>query len=55
MKGCYVISFWLLTQDFFLEELPKEGSTHIVANPEEVFEGDELRHIPAHHLTTSIG
>ena len=42
MKACNVISFWLLTQDFFLEKLLREDSTRIVANPAEVFEDDEL-------------
>ena len=26
-----------------------------MANPGEVFEGDELRHLPGHHLATIIG
>ena len=38
-----------------MEELRKEAWSYIVANPGEVFEGDELCHLPDHHLATIIG
>ena len=38
-----------------MEELRKEAWSYIVANTGEVFEGDELCHLPGHHLATIIG
>ena len=37
MKDCKANSFWLTTQDFFLEELLKAALTCIVASAGEVF------------------
>ena len=37
MKDCNANSFWLSTQDFFLEELLKASLTCIVASAGEVF------------------
>ena len=37
MKDCNANSFWLSTQDFFLEELLKAALTCIVASAGEVF------------------
>ena len=37
MKDCDANRFWGSTQDFFLEELPKEALMCIVANTGEVF------------------
>ena len=55
LEGSNAIGFWLSAQELFLEELRKEAWSYIVANPGEVFEGDELRHLPGHHLATIIG
>ena len=55
LDGSNAIGFLLCAQDLFLEELHKEAWSYIAANPGEVFEGDELRHLPGHHLATIIG
>ena len=55
MDGSNAIGFLLCAQDLFLEELHKEAWSYIVANLGEVFEGEELRHLPGHHLATILG
>ena len=54
LDGSNAIGFWLSAQDLFLEELNKEAWSYIAARPEQVFESDELLHLPAHHLATII-
>ena len=55
LEGSNAIGFWLSAQDLFLEELHKEAWRYIVANPGKVFEGDELRRLPANHFATILG
>lgn len=55
LDGSNAIGFWLAAKELFLDELEKEAWSYIVSNPVQVFEGDELLHLPAHHLATIIG
>ena len=55
LEDSNAIGFWLAAKDLFLEELEKEAWSYIVANPGQVFECEELLHLPAHHLATIIG